>query len=247
MKRAYTALHSETDHDNDLVTALKWARDQATDDQPVTLWCAHQDSLPQGWENGLQRAGVAVVTERPRRRGETSPRRFPGPLVAVGFTTLHDVIDVEPFEHPMCLVGAYDPRNDEGFSGLTDHPHVRWIEAFEPDCLSGPPIELPDSLIEDPVIAKAMESFTSITYKGRTMYDSRDGGRVTDGLMLLHSGGHLLDHERLFSAALRDGWKGSEALRLRAIGQEVARGVRKRPSERLGPGALERWRAEANM
>lgn len=246
MKRAYTSLHSGTEHERDFVTALKWAQDQAEDDQRVTLWCAHRDSLPEGWEPRLRRAGIEVVAERPRRRDGSGPRNFAGPLVAVGFTMLDDVIDVEPFEHPMCLVGAYDPRNDDRFGGLDDHPHVRWVEAFEPECLAGPQIAVPEPLIEDPVVAKAMESFTSITFGGKTMYDSRDGGRVTDGLMLLHKGGHRFDPERLFSAALRGGWKGSQAKRFRGVALEVARGVRKRPSERLGPGALERWRCEAN-
>ena len=184
MKRAYTSLHSGTDRERDLVTALKWAQDQAEDDQQVTLWCAHRDALPDGWEPRLRKAGIEVVAERPRRRGGSCPRHFDGPLVAVGFTMLDDVIDVEPFQHPMCLVGAYDPRNDEHFDILDDHPHVRWVQAFEPECLAGPPIAVPEPLIEDPVVAKAMESFNSITFGGKTLYDSRDGGRVTDGLML---------------------------------------------------------------
>lgn len=246
MKRAYTSLHSGMNHEQDLVTALKWAQDQTVGDQQVTLRCAHLDSLPKGWEPRLRKAGIEVVAERPRRRGGSGPRNFSGPLVAVGFTRLDDVIDVEPFEHPMCLVGAYDPRNDENFDILDDHPHVRWIEAFEPECLAGPPIAVPEPLIEDPVVARAMESFTVITFGGKTMYDSRDGGRVTDGLILLHNGGHRFDPERLFSAALRAGWKGSQAQRFRGVALEVARGVRKRPSERLGPGALERWRSEAS-
>lgn len=244
MMRAYTSLHSGMNHEQDLVTALKWAQDRTVGDQQVTLWCAHLDSLPKGCEPRLRKAGIEVVAERPRRRGGSGPRNFSGPLVAVGFTMLDDVIDVEPFEHPMCLVGAYDPRNDENFDVLDDHPHVRWIEAFEPECLAGPPIAVLEPLIEDPVVAKAMESFTSITFGGQTMYNSRDGGRVTDGLMLLHNGGHHFNPEHLYSAALRAGWKGSQALRFRGVALEVARGVRKRPSERLGPGALERWRSE---
>ena len=52
MKRAYTSLHSGTDRERDLVTALKWAQDQAEDDQHITLWCAHRDSLPEGVNDG---------------------------------------------------------------------------------------------------------------------------------------------------------------------------------------------------
>lgn len=98
----------------------------------------------------------------------------------------------------------------------------------------------------DGVVASALKSFTAMTYGGKTMCDSRDGGRVTSGLMTLHQNGHRFDPERLFSAALRAGWKGSEALRFRDVAREVARGIRKRPSERLGPGSLERWRATAS-
>lgn len=36
-------------------------------------------------------------------------------------------------------------------------------------------------------------------------------------------------------------------MRFREVALEVALGVRKRPSERLGPGALERWRSEAGQ
>lgn len=69
MKRAYTSLHSGTDRERDLVTALKWAQDQAEDDQHITLWCAHRDSLPEGWEPRLRKAGIEVVADRPRSRG----------------------------------------------------------------------------------------------------------------------------------------------------------------------------------
>ncbi|MCM3555591.1 hypothetical protein M3697_10800 [Janibacter melonis] len=239
MKRAYTSLHPGTKHEQDLLTAVKWAQGQAQDGQQVTVWSAHRDCLQQGLQSGLRKMGIEVVAERPRRRGAPAPRNFRGPLLAVGFTTLTGVLNVEPFEHPMCLVGAFDPRNGI----LDDHPHVRWIEAFDPECLAGPPIEVPEPLIADPVVACAMDSFTSITYNGTTMYDSRDGGRVTDGLMLLHHGGHRFDPERLFFAALRDGWEGSQALMFKQVARDVARGVRKRPGERLGPGVLQHWRS----
>ncbi|KUG55625.1 hypothetical protein AVL62_04760 [Serinicoccus chungangensis] len=246
MQRAYTSLHSGTDHGQDLVTALLWARDHLRSDQHVTLWCSGQEALPKGWEARFVREGVEVVAEWPRRRGGTGPRAFAGPLVAVGFNTLDTVIEVEPFRHPMCFVGAYDPRNDERFDMHEDHPHVRWVEAFEPRNLAGPIISVPNPLIEDGVVASALESFTAMTYGGKTMYDSRDGGRVTSGLMMLHQNGHRFDPERLFSAALRAGWKGSQALCFRNVAREVARGVRKRPSERLGLGSLERWRSKAS-
>lgn len=212
----------------------------------MTLWCQRGDSLPQkGLADRLRRAGVRVVVEQ--RRGGRGPRYFHGPVVAVGFNTLDRLIEIEPFEHPLCLVGAWVPENFGGFAGLDDHPHRRWIEAFTPECLAGPPIATQEPLIEDPVVARALRSLTSTTYEGTTMYDSGDGGRVTHGLLLLHDGGHQVDPERLFSAALRAGWKGGQAVILRDEAREVVRGVRKGPKERYAPGTLERWRADARQ
>lgn len=246
MKRAYTSAFTTTDPVDDLMKALFWAEEQAEGGQNVTLWCQHVDSLPEkGLADRLRRAGVRVVVEQ--RGSGTVPRDFQGPVVAVGFNTLDRLIEIEPFEHPLCLVGAWVPENFGGFAALDDHPHRRWIEAFSPECLAGPTIVTQEPLIEDPVVARALRSFTGVTYDGTTMYDSRDGGRVTHGLLLLHDGGHQVDPERLYSAALRAGWKGDQAVMLRDVAREVVRGVRKRPKERYASGTLERWRTDAQQ
>lgn len=246
MRRAYTSASPTTDHVADRMTALLWAEEQVKGDQDLTLWCKHVDSITEdSLADRLRKGAVRVVTEQ--RGGRLRPRDFRGPVVAVGFNTLEPLIDIEPFEHPLCLVGAFVPENFGGLTGLDDHPHRRWIEAFRPECLAGPPILTHEPLIEDPVVARALRSFTSDTEGGTTMYDPLDGGRVTHGLLLLHDGGHRIDPERLFSGALRAGWKGDQAMRLWDVAREVVRGARKRPKDRYAPQILEAWRADAQQ
>jgi len=105
---------------------------------------------------------------------------------------------------------------------------------------------VPEPLITNPVVAVAMKAFTSRTFGGTTMHDSRDGDRVTDGLQKLWAGGHSIEPDRLFAAALREGWAGREAVLLWRVAKEVAKGVRKRPKHHLHPGILNDWRAEAH-
>lgn len=105
MKRARTSACPTTDLMGDLMTALDWADEQCESGQDVTLWCQHLDSLPEkGLADRLRRAGVRVMVEQ--RRGGASPPDLHGPVVAVGFNTLDRLIEIEPFEHPLCLVGV---------------------------------------------------------------------------------------------------------------------------------------------
>lgn len=94
------------------------------------------------------------------------------------------------------------------------------------------------------MVAAALESFTATTFGGTTMHDYRDGDRVTHGLVVLRRGGHIIEPDLLFAAALREGWNGREALRLWKVAKEVAKGVEKRPKHRYRDGILEHWRAE---
>jgi len=246
VKRTYTAVTNTTDRDADLFTALRWARAMAGDGQRVTLWCHSQDALPKGLGPAAAAHGIAVHAERPRPRGGGQGRNFGGPVVAVGLG-LDTLVEIEPFPHPVCLVHAYVPENDEReWSVAAGLPFDRpWVDAFRPQCLAGPAIVPTEPLISDPVVACAMEAFTSSTFDGTTMYDSRDGGRVTHGLMELRRGGHVIEPERLFSAALRAGWRGRQALMFRDVAREVAQGVNKRPRERYRQDILAHWRAEA--
>lgn len=95
------------------------------------------------------------------------------------------------------------------------------------------------------MVGRAMETFTATTFGGTTMYDYRDGGRVTHGLMELRRGGHLIEPERLFASALRDGWQGTHALTFRHVAREIAEGVNKRPKGQYRSDILARWRDEA--
>lgn len=247
MKRAYTALSNTTDRDQDLITALRWALDHAEDGQPVTLWCWDKDDLPAGLVAKAPALGIVVHSERPRPRGGRAFRAPDGPVVAVSLP-LETLVEIEPFSHPVCLVHAYVPENDErgGWTAGRDLAFERpWINAFQPECLAGPAIAVPDPLLSDPVVAVAMDSFTSTTFGGTTMYDSRDGDRVTHGLLELRKGGHALHPDLLFAAALRQGWRGREALRLWKVAKEIAKGVNKRPKEHYRTDILAHWRAEA--
>lgn len=244
MKRAYTALTSTTDPDADLVTALRWAQAQAGEGQRVTLWCHHRDALPNGLESAAARSGIVIRAERPRPRHGPRGRHFSGPVVAVDLS-LETLIQVEPFAYPLCLAHAFVTENGRGDLGCPDLVHDRpWIDAFLPECLVGPPIVPNEPLIEDPVIVRALKSFTSTTFNGTTMTDYRDGGVVTHGLMELRRTGHTLHPDRLLSAALRAGWQGTQALAFRDVAREVARGVNKRPKRRYPADIVNRWQAE---
>ena len=247
MKRAYTAWCNTTDREKDLSTALRWALDQAADGQHVTLWCWDMQSLPGSVVAWASSRGVIIHSERPRPRGGGSAPRPCGPVVAVNLP-LDRLVEIEPCQHPIVLVHANAHENDEmaGWIGGEDLRYERpWLEAFQPECLAGPAIATTKPLIADGVVAAALESFTATTFGGTTMHDYRDSDRVTHGVMVLRRGGHIIEPNLLFAAALREGWKGREALRLWKVAKEVAKGVKKRPKHRYQDDILDHWRAEA--
>jgi hypothetical protein len=247
MKRAYTALCNTTDRDQDLMTALRWALDQAQQDQSVTLWCWDKENMPADVVAAAPSLGIRIHAEKPRPRGGRYLRAPGGPVVAVD-VPLETLVEIEPFDHPVCLVHAYVPENDErrGWIGPPDFPYERpWIDAFQPECLAGPAIAATNPLIADPVVEVAMRSFTAKTFGGTTMYDSRDGDCVTHGLMELRRGGHVIEPDLLLAAALRGGWKGRQALLFWKAAREVAKGVKKRPKNHFRPDILSYWRSEA--
>jgi hypothetical protein len=244
MTRAYTALHNETDLEDDIRVGLKWAFAQVQPGQVVTVWCNDAGDLPSALRRAAATGSIHIYSERPRPRGGRS-RNFVGPVVItrVGLETM---VQIEPFEHPVCFVHAFVPEHAADGVGDDELPYERtWIEAFLPECLAGPEIQVRDPLLEDPVVARAMESFTTATFGGRTMHDPRDRGRVVHGLMELRRGGHRFDPERLLAAALRAGWVGDDGLELRSLAREINKGTNKRPSGRFRDDILEHWRAEA--
>jgi hypothetical protein len=159
---------------------------------------------------------------------------------------LETMLQIEPYAYPVCLVHAFVPENAADSLGDDALPYERpWIEAFQPECLAGPEIQVRNPLLDDPVVRRALESFTTATFGGRTMHDSRDRGRVVHGLKELRRGGHRFDPDRLLAAALRAGWRGSSALELRSVACEIDRGTNKRSTSRFRDGMLDQWRTEA--
>jgi hypothetical protein len=79
--------------------------------------------------------------------------------MSMGVETL---AEIEPFAHTLCLMHAYVPENDErGSIGAADLPfHRPWIEALRPECLVRPTVQPRDPVIKDPVVARAMNTFT---------------------------------------------------------------------------------------
>ena len=112
MKRAYTALCNTSDRDQDLVTAVRWALDQAQEDQSVTLWCWDKESLPADVVAAAPSLGIRIRSEKPRPQGGRYVRAPDGPVVAVD-VPLETLVEIEPFGHPACLVHAYVPENDK--------------------------------------------------------------------------------------------------------------------------------------
>ena len=243
MDRAYTTLHAHADLEDDIRVALRWASAKGRPGDVVTLWCHDADDLPSDLRRAAGARSINVYSERPRPRGGRA-RNFLGPVVVtrVGLETL---VQIEPFEHPVCLVHAYVPENAADGFGDDGLPYERaWIEAFLPECLAGPEIQVRHPLLMDPVVDRAMESFTTATHGGRTMYDSRDRGRVVHGLMELRRGGHRFDPEGLLAVALRAGWRGGDALELRSVAREINKGTNKQPGGHFREDILEHWRAE---
>lgn len=244
MDRAYTALHSQADLESDIRLGLRWALERTQPGQVVTVWCHDARDLPSIVKRMADAGTIDLYAERPRPRGGRSCH-FVGPVVVtrVGLETM---LQIEPYDQPVCFIHAFFPEKaGDGLGGDGLSYERPWIEAFEPECLAGPAIQVRDPILDDAVVERALESFTSATFGGRTMYDSRDRGRVIHGLKELRRGGHGFDPERLLAAALRAGWRGTSALELRSVAREINRGINKRSTGRFRDDILEYWRSEA--
>lgn len=246
MDRAYVTFEPrDPDRDPAVLEAVSWALERCSREHPeVTLWMPDRDELnelPQ--TRRLVRGGLTVCSDRPGRRGH---RPLPHTEPVVAFCQgIERLVQLEPALHPVVLVGAFIEDFVPGIPKFGDAFHPPWIDAFDPAHLGGPMIASKAPLERSPVVAAAMRTFTSTTYDGTTMYRTDDGGRVTHGLMLLHDAGYELAPNQMFAAALRAGWRGSEAQRLLQVCREVVAGVRKRPTSRYRPDILASWEQEA--
>ena len=243
--RAYSTFTIGTDRDAVLVEGIHWAFTHAVGPEPV-LWLPHAEVLEElPVAQRLVKSGLGLYADRPGRRGQSAP--LPHDTTVVVFCQpLTRLVELEPASHSIVLVGAYSAELDPRFSSLSDGTYHRpWIDAFDPVHLSGPEIPARTPLAGSPVMRAALDDFTSTTYGGTTMYDSRDRDMVVSGLQLLHRAGCQLDPDGLLAGALQRGWKGPQALRLRAVAKEIAGGKTKRPRRSYRAGTLDAWMAAA--
>lgn len=92
--------------------------------------------------------------------------------------------------------------------------HAPWLPVYTPAVPEGPNVKYP-GLEVDPVIERAMATFTHSVNSSTGLTDRRDESKVTDGLQKLHHAGRALHPDALAAQALRCNWRGSAALTLR--------------------------------
>lgn len=213
----------------------------------MVLWLPHRQDLKDlPATSQLVRKGLTVVSDRPGHRG-FFPALRTGPVVAFRHS-MDRLAAIEPISYPLVLVGAYVEEIDDRFTCLGNSYHQPWIDAFNPFHLGGPAITRHEPLVDEPVLRAALDTFTSTTRHGETMYRSDDGGRVTHGLMVLNDAGYRLGPAVLFAAALQRGWKGAGAMELRDVAAEIRGGTRKRPKAHYRSDILDVWaNAEARV
>ena len=126
MDRAYTALHSETDFENDIRVGLRWALARGRPGDVVTVWCNDADDLPSDLRRAATTGSINVYSERPRPRGGRS-RNFVGPVVVTRMG-LETMVQIEPFEHSVCFVHAFVPENAADGVGDDGLPYDRALD-----------------------------------------------------------------------------------------------------------------------
>lgn len=243
--RAYSTFTAGTDRDAVLIEGIKWAFTHTAGPEPV-LWMPHAEELKElPVAQRLVQAGLGLYADRPGHRGQTAPIPLAVPVVAF-CQPITRLVELEPAPHAIVLIGAYSADLDPRFPNWGEGTYHRpWIDAFDPVRLSGPEIPARTPLAGSPVVQAALDDFTSTTFGGTTMYDSRDRDMVVSGLLLLHRAGYQLDPDGLLAGALQRGWKGSQALRLRDAAQEISAGKAKRPRRSYRTGTLDAWIATA--
>lgn len=245
MERAYVCLDLTTgDRDKAVLDAVGWALQRCSRSHPeAVLWIRHKDDLDElPKTRRLVRDGLTIQVDRIARR--TGPLPHTGPVVALD-QPLERLALLEPSPHPVVLVGALIPDLlPARHLGLA--LHQPWIDAFDPEHIDGPGAPRRTPLAGQPVLTRALSTFTSDTGAGQYMSKRDDEShRVAHGLQVLHADGHRVNPDELAAAALAAGWRGSGALQLRDIARDIARGDKRRVRSRHRRHTIDSWQTPA--
>lgn len=116
-----------------------------------------------------------------------------------------------------------------------------WVSAYKPTHLGGPVIDPNTPVVSDPVVWEALKSFTDSVNSTTGLSHPSDRSQVTEGLIKLKLAGHSYDPDDLLSGALALNWRGSTALALHDLAQEINLGKRKQYRPMLKANIVEIW------
>lgn len=246
LDRAYVAAPASME--DGVKLALKWCLEKVNGDYrkvglriPNRRLMTSSSNLQQ-----LEARGVAVSGES--RRGVHNT--VEGPLIVLS-PTLESLCEAEDMGNSTAIVvvGAQGAaRPGDRLHNATPHAVgiLPWVSAFDPEYLGGTRIDPVHPILTDPVLQKAMETFTNSINSSTGLSDSRDRSRVTDGLTKLHKSGHPFDPNNLLSAALALNWRGSAAWDLKELAKEINGGARKRIRESYREDIVRVWELDAS-
>lgn len=247
--RAYVALaydHLHEDRDKDLMATIAWCLDHASGDaSSVGIQTGRKDDLEdepllrdfiasgakvysdfRGKLGALPSGPVLLYRPLPQHLWEVETKRSSAAVAA---------FEIAGPEHYLQSVGT------EGMVGCQP-----WVTAFNPVHLGGPAIRVKEPIINDPVVAAALDTFTDLINSSTGLTDSRDRSTVLEGLTKLRKAGHLFDPEDLLAGALMRNWRGDAAVQLKVFASEINAGKRKQFTERMRPNIVEIWRSEVH-
>lgn len=242
--RAYTALPDTLDHADptvDLKRAIRWCVGQAGgdlsrisintgrrsghEDVPLLkelvksgagLYPSSRGKLP-----ALPSGSVLMYLPLPETLWQIEDWKGPSAIAAVGITG------------PTHFRDAFIPGNQVGAQP--------WVSAYRPTHLGGPIVEPKTPVVPDPVVWEALKSFTGSINSTTGLSHPSDRSLVIEGLIKLKQAGHSYDPNDMLSGALALNWRGSTAVALRDLAQEIKLGKRKQYRPMLRSNIVEIW------
>lgn len=248
VSRAYTALPDGPDYPDpleDLKRAIGWCIEQASGDLSLisvnTGSKADHEDEPLLKE--LVKRGAGLYTSS---RGRL-PSLPSGP--ALLYRPLPETLwQIEDWKGPSAIaaVGITGPSHFRDTFISSKHVGAQpWVSAYQPTHLGGPIIEPKTPIVFNPVVWEALNSFTNSINSTTGLSHPSDRSEVTEGLMKLKSAGHSYDPDDLLAGALALNWRGSAAVALRDLAQELNLGKRKQYRPMLKSNIVEIWETRA--
>lgn len=242
--RAYTALPDSPDHAEptmDLKRAIRWCIEQAGGEvRRIAINTGRRSDLEDvPLLKELVKSGAGLY---PSSRGKL-PALPPGPTLL--YQPLPETLwQIEDWRGPSAIaaVGITGPTHfEESFIPGNYVGAQPWISAYKPTHLGGPIIEPKTPIVSDPVVWEALKSFTDSINSTTGLSHVSDRSQVTEGLIKLRLAGHTYDADDLLSGALALNWRGSAALALHDLAQEIISGKRKQYRPSLKDNIVEIW------